>query len=199
MADCESSDLGVSCGGPSTCLCLGVGGSWTSSKGLFYSGYRHEIWVDGDLRGQGLGKHVQRSCLHSQLPKRTDVHAHVCVRLHVFVVIGDANITHIPPSPAPWDTKEHLFSALHLGTELGTSIYAVAKFISFLEKVFPSLPFNCISVCSLGREFPSVSSFLFWDRRLQRRGPLDSSAHADVGVGGEEWLGCLGHTAGWCG
>ena len=62
-------------------------------------------------------------------------------------------ISHISPPPAPWDRKEHLFSALHLGTELGTSIYAVAKFISFLEKVFPSLPFNCISVAHLEESF----------------------------------------------
>lgn len=122
-------------GGPAPIFVWEMSSSWTSSKGLFYCGCQHEIWVDGDLWGQGLGKHVQRSYLHSQLPKRADVHAHVCVHRCTLVCIcchrckkglltsqalsGPRPLTEFPIQwKWPWDKRNLSFSVHPISSQL---------------------------------------------------------------------------------
>lgn len=140
--------LGLSCGDPASVFIWGMSSSWTSSEGW------GEIWVDGNLQGQGLGKDVERSCLHSYVPKRADG-AHTCVSVCTctFAVIRDTSVNPLRAPPTR-PRKEHVFSVPNLGNELGTSaIQSMQRqnSVSFLEKVFHSLPFNRISVCSRGR------------------------------------------------
>ena len=76
----------------------------------------------------------------------------VCVHVHICCHKG-CKCQPATPTPTP-PRKKHVFSVPNLGNELGTSAIRSMQrqiSVSFLEKVFYSLPFNCISVCSHGR------------------------------------------------